>query len=200
MKLVLATHNDGKTVEMQHALSHLPVKVLTLKNFPQIEDIPETGASLLENAFIKAETVFKITGIPSLADDTGLEIKALGGEPGIFSARYAGEKASYEDNCNKVLAKLAQSGSSERSARFRTVIAFVSNNEKLHCEGSVEGEIIEDKIGTYGFGYDPIFFYPKLKKTFAELGKVEKNNVSHRGKALRNFCKIFEKRINHERY
>ena len=114
MKLVLATHNDGKTVEMQHALSHLPVKVLTLKNFPQIEDIPETGTSLLENAFIKAETVFKITGIPSLADDTGLEIKALGGEPGIFSARYAGEKASYEDNCNKVLTKLAQSGSSRK--------------------------------------------------------------------------------------
>ena len=98
------------------------------------------------------------------------------------------------------MTKLAQSGSSERSARFRTVIAFVSDNEKLHCEGSVDGEIIEDKIGTYGFGYDPIFFYPKLKKPFDELDKDEKNNVSHRGKALLNFCKIFEKRINHERY
>ena len=91
MKLVLATHNDGKTVEMQHALSYLPVEVLTLKHFPQIGDIPETGSTLLENAFIKAETVYRETGIPSLADDTGLEIKALGGEPGVFSARYAGE-------------------------------------------------------------------------------------------------------------
>ena len=146
MKLVLATHNDGKTVEMQHALSYLPVEVLTLKHFPQIGDIPETGSTLLENAFIKAETVYRETGIPSLADDTGLEIKALGGEPGVFSARYAGEQATFDDNCNKVLSKLTQAGTSDRSACFRTVIAFVNGAEKLHCEGSVDGEIIDKKI------------------------------------------------------
>ncbi len=198
MKLVLATHNDGKTIEMQHALSYLPVEVLTLKHFPQIGDIPETGSTLLENAFIKAETVYRETGIPSLADDTGLEIKALGGEPGVFSARYAGEQATFDDNCNKVLSKLTQTGTSDRSACFRTVIAFVNGAEKLHCEGSVDGEIIDKKIGNYGFGYDPIFYYPKMKKTFAELNKDEKNNVSHRGIALRNFCKILEKQLNHE--
>ena len=196
MKLVLATHNDGKILEMQYALSDIAVDVLTLKEFPNIGEIPETGSTLIENAFIKAETVFIETGISALADDTGLEVDALNGEPGVYSARYAGENASYLENCAKVLNKLDGTRIEDRTARFRTVMAFVGKNEKFHCEGSVDGLIIDKKIGKNGFGYDPIFYYPKLEKTFAELNKNEKNSISHRGIALRNFCKILEKQRN----
>jgi XTP/dITP diphosphohydrolase len=196
LKLVLATHNDGKILEMQYALSDIAVDVLTLKEFPNIGEIPETGSTLIENAFIKAETVFIETGISALADDTGLEIDALNGEPGVYSARYAGENASYLENCAKVLNKLDGTRIEDRTARFRTVMAFVGKNEKFHCEGSVDGLIIDKKIGKNGFGYDPIFYYPKLEKTFAELNKNEKNSISHRGIALRNFSKILEKQRN----
>ncbi len=193
MKLVLATHNDDKILEMQYALKDISVDVLTLRKFPHIGEIPETGSTLIENAFIKAETVFNETGIPTLADDTGLEIDALNGEPGVYSARYAGDYASYSENCTKVLNMLDGVTTENRTARFRTVMAYVGKNEKFHCEGSVKGLIIDKKIGKNGFGYDPIFYYPKLEKTFAELNKNEKNSISHRGKALRNFCQILEK-------
>lgn len=196
MKLVLATHNDGKILEMQYVLKDISVDVITLKDFPYIDEIPETGQTLLENAFIKAETVFNETGLPSLADDTGLEIDALGGEPGVYSARYAGENASYLDNCAKVLSKLDGVRPENRTARFRTIMAFVGKDKKFHCEGNVNGLIIDEMIGHNGFGYDPIFYYPKLEKTFAELKKDEKNSISHRGKALRNFCEILKKQRN----
>ena len=196
MKLVLATHNDGKILEMQYALKDISVDVITLKDFPHIDEIPETGQTLLENAFIKAKTVFNETGLPSLADDTGLEIDALSGEPGVYSARYAGENASYLDNCAKVLSKLDGVRPENRTARFRTIMAFVGKDKKFHCEGNVNGLIIDEMIGHNGFGYDPIFYYPKLEKTFAELKKDEKNSISHRGKALRNFCEILKKQRN----
>ena len=196
MKLVLATHNDGKILEMQYALKDTSVDVITLKDFPHIDEIPETGQTLLENAFIKAKTVFNETGLPSLADDTGLEIDALSGEPGVYSARYAGENASYLDNCAKVLSKLDGVRPEDRTARFRTIMAFVGKDKKFHCEGNVNGLIIDEMIGHNGFGYDPIFYYPKLEKTFAELKKDEKNSISHRGKALRNFCEILKKQRN----
>ena len=196
MKLVLATHNDGKILEMQYALKDISVDVITLKDFPYIDEIPETGQTLLENAFIKAKTVFNETGLPSLADDTGLEIDALSGEPGVYSARYAGENASYLDNCAKVLNKLDGVRPENRTARFRTIMAFVGKDKKFHCEGNVNGLIIDEMIGHNGFGYDPIFYYPKLEKTFAELKKDEKNSISHRGKALRNFCEILKKQRN----
>lgn len=196
MKLVLATHNDGKILEMQYALKNISVDVITLNDFPYIDEIPETGQTLLENAFIKAETVFNETGLPSLADDTGLEIDALSGEPGVYSARYAGENASYLDNCAKVLSKLDGVRPENRTARFRTIMAFVGKDKKFHCEGNVNGLIIDEMIGHNGFGYDPIFYYPKLEKTFAELKKDEKNSISHRGKALRNFCEILKKQRN----
>ena len=196
MKLVLATHNDGKILEMQYALKDISVDVITLKDFPYIDEIPETGQTLLENSFIKAKTVFNETGLPSLADDTGLEIDALSGEPGVYSARYAGENASYLDNCAKVLSKLDGVRPENRTARFRTIMAFVGKDKKFHCEGNVNGLIIDEMIGHNGFGYDPIFYYPKLEKTFAELKKDEKNSISHRGKALRNFCEILKKQRN----
>lgn len=195
MQIVLATHNRGKMEEMSAILGHLPVELLTLDAFPEIGDIPETGNTLKENAFIKAETVHRLTGLPALADDTGLEVDALNGAPGIYSARYAGADATFEDNYQKMLKELHGIPVEKRTARFRTVIAFVNGGEKEWVEGVAEGRIIEDKRGIGGFGYDPIFYYPPLRKTFAELDSVEKNSISHRGKALRNFCGILEKWI-----
>ena len=195
MQIVLATHNRGKMEEMAAILGHLPVELLTLDAFPEIGDIPETGNTLKENAFIKAETVHRLTGLPALADDTGLEVDALNGAPGIYSARYAGADATFDDNCQKMLKELHGIPVEKRTARFRTVIAFVNGGEKEWVEGVAEGRIIEEKRGIGGFGYDPIFYYPPLRKTFAELDSVEKNSISHRGKALSNFCGILEKCI-----
>ena len=195
MQIILATHNRGKMKEMSSILAHLPVKLLTLDDFPQIGEIPETGETLKENAFIKAETVHQKTGLPALADDTGLEVDALDGAPGVHSSRYDGETATFEDNCRKMLQEMDGIPSEERTARFHTVIAFVSDSGNEWTEGMVEGRILEKKQGDGGFGYDPLFYYPPLKKTFAELNSEQKNNISHRGKALRNFCQILEKRI-----
>lgn len=195
MQIVLATHNRGKMEEMAAILGHLPVELLTLDAFPEIGDIPETGNTLKENAFIKAETVHRLTGLSALADDTGLEVDAFNGAPGIYSARYAGADATFDDNCQKMLKELHGIPVEKRTARFRTVIAFVNGGEKEWVEGVAEGRIIEEKRGIGGFGYDPIFYYPPLRKTFAELDSVEKNSISHRGKALRNFCGILEKWI-----
>lgn len=195
MQIVLATHNRGKMEEMAAILGHLPVELITLDTFPEIGDIPETGNTLKENAFIKAETVHRLTGLPALADDTGLEVDALNGAPGIYSARYAGADATFDDNCQKMLKELHGIPVEKRTARFRTVIAFVNGGQKEWVEGVAEGRIIEEKRGIGGFGYDPIFYYPPLRKTFAELDSVEKNSISHRGKALRNFCGILEKWI-----
>ena len=195
MQIVLATHNRGKMEEMSAILGHLPFELLALDAFPEIGDIPETGNTLKENAFIKAETVHRLTGLPALADDTGLEVDALNGAPGIYSARYAGADATFDDNYQKMLKELHGIPVEKRTARFRTVIAFVNGGEKEWVEGVAEGRIIEEKRGIGGFGYDPIFYYPPLRKTFAELDSVEKNSISHRGKALRNFCGILEKWI-----
>ena len=195
MQIILATHNRGKMKEMSSILAHLPVTLLTLDDFPQIGEIPETGETLKENAFIKAETVHQKTGLPALADDTGLEVDALDGAPGVHSSRYDGETATFEDNCRKMMQEMDGIPAEERTARFHTVIAFVSDSGNEWTEGMVEGRILEKKRGDGGFGYDPLFYYPPLKKTFAELNSEQKNNISHRGKALRNFCQILEKRI-----
>ena len=181
--------------EIADILAHLPVELLTLDAYPNIGDITESGHTLKENAFIKAETVHRLTGLPALADDTGLEVDALGGAPGVYSARYAGENATFEDNCEKMLKEMDGLAKDQRTARFRTVIAFVKDYEKTWTEGVVEGVILDHKYGKGGFGFDPIFYYPPLKKTFAAMEKTEKNSVSHRGIALRNFCEILEKQL-----
>ena len=190
MQIVLATHNKGKMSEINNLLS-LSFEVLTLDHFPNIKEIPETGKTLKENAFIKARTVFEMTGLPSLADDTGLEVEALGGEPGVFSARYAGEQASYQDNCEKLLKNMMRVPKEDREAKFRTVIAYKDDNRELFCDGSVKGEIAQSPKGSFGFGYDSVFYYPPLEKTFAELSEEEKNSISHRGRALRKFLLLF---------
>ena len=190
MKLVLATRNNGKILEMQYALMGISVELSTLDDFPHINEIPETGKTLTENAFIKAETVYRETGISALADDTGLEIDALRGEPGVFSARYAGENASYHENCAKVLSELDGTKTNDRTARFRTVIAFVGKDKKFHCEGSVEGLITDKMVGKNGFGYDPIFIPKDKKKTFGEINSAQKYKIDHRSNAFKKIKKF----------
>ena len=129
MQIVLATHNKGKMSEINSLLSS-SYEVLTLDHFPDIKEIPETGKTLKENAFIKARTVFEMTGLPSLADDTGLEVESLGGDPGVYSARYAGEQASYQDNCEKLLKNMMRVTKENREAKFRTVIAYKDDNRE----------------------------------------------------------------------
>ena len=186
MKIVLATHNWDKCAEMEAIMKDMPIQLLTLNEFPGIEEIIEDGKTLEENALIKAKTVHKITHLPAIADDTGLEVDALGGQPGIYSARYAGENCSYSDNVNKLLKEMANIPPQKRSALFRTAIAYVDENMELTTEGVVEGVIIDVTKGIDGFGYDPVFYMPGMKKTYAEMSMNEKNQISHRGKAVKN--------------
>ena len=192
IKLVLATHNSHKQREMNTILSHLGIIIVGLDDFPQIGDIEETGSTLLENSLIKARTVHKITGLPALADDTGLEVDALDGAPGVFSARYAGNDSSYEDNVNKLLFELQDLPLEKRSARFKTVISFVDGNAELLSEGVIQGIITLSSRGAKGFGYDPVFQPNSYDKTFAEMGQNEKNLISHRAIALEKMKKILE--------
>ena len=193
--IVIATHNPDKKKEMVIALNDLGVNILSLGNFPEIGEIEETGSTLLENSLIKARTVFAKTGIPAIADDTGLEVDALNGAPGIYSARYAGINVSYEDNVRKLLFELSSVERSFRTARFRTVISYYSLNTELWTDGVIEGSITKSPIGEKGFGYDPVFKVLKTGKTFAEMTKKEKNKISHRGVALNKMCKLLKENL-----
>ena len=190
MKIVLATHNHDKEIELQHSLRGLGVDICLLSEYPDIGEIEETGTTLLENSLLKARTVHDRTGLPAIADDTGLEIDALDGAPGVYSARFAGPDATYEDNINKLLSVMEDVSDDMRSASFRTVISFVDEVQELWTEGFIEGRITEDPRGNMGFGYDPVFYIPRLEKTFAELSTTEKNKISHRGLALQKLRKI----------
>ena len=193
--IVIATHNPDKKKEIMIALHELGVNILFLDNFPEIGEIEETGSTLLENSLIKARTVSAITGIPAIADDTGLEVDALNGAPGIYSARYAGINVSYEDNVRKLLSEMSSTDMDSRTARFRTVVSFHSQNKELWAEGVIEGSITMGAIGTGGFGYDPVFRVEQTGKTFAEMTRREKNKISHRGVALKKMCKLLKENI-----
>ena len=193
--IVIATHNSDKKKEIMIALHELGVNILFLDNFPEIGEIEETGSTLLENSLIKARTVSAITGIPAIADDTGLEVDALNGAPGIYSARYAGINVSYEDNVRKLLSEMSSTDMDSRTARFRTVVSFHSQNKELWTEGVIEGSITMGAIGTGGFGYDPVFRVEQTGKTFAEMTRREKNKISHRGVALEKMCKLLKENI-----
>ena len=186
-KIVIATSNPHKLLEVKEILKDLPYQFVGLNEFPDIPEIEETGTTLLENSLIKAKTVFNLTGLPSIGDDTGLEVKCLNGAPGVLSARYAGENATSSNNLKKLLLDMQRIPIRERQARFRTIISFVTDSEEQWVEGIVEGIIIDEPRGSGGFGYDPIFYIPELKKTFAELSMAEKNKISHRGLALEKF-------------
>ena len=191
MEIILATHNLDKCKEMQVSFNDTNIKIFTLKNFPEIDDIVEDGDTLEANAFIKSRTVFNKTGIPTISDDTGLFISALNGEPGIFSARYSGENCSYMDNVNKVLIEMNNIDKPLRKATFKTVVTYVSKDLELVAEGSVKGIITKKPKGNKGFGYDPIFYVPELQKTFAEMDINEKQKISHRSRAIDNLQKLF---------
>ncbi len=184
-KIVLATHNLDKQAEMNTVLSDMGLDLLTLHEFPEIDEIEETGKTLIENSFIKARTVFNITGLPSLADDTGLEVDALNGAPGVFSSRYAGENVSYEDNVKKILDDLKDVPLEKRRAKFKTVISFVTSSTELSTEGFLEGLITTEQKGSNGFGYDPVFLVNDIGLTLAEISPNIKNEISHRAIALK---------------
>ncbi len=192
MEIILATHNLDKCKELQNSLSDSEIKILTLKDFPDISEIIEDGLSLEENAFIKSRTVFNITKIPTISDDTGLFVDALNGAPGIYSARYAGEKCSYTDNVNKLLFDMKNIDEKLRTASFKTIVTFVSHDLELVAEGSVKGIITRKTHGNKGFGYDPIFYVLNGNKTFAEMNVNEKQRCSHRGNAIANLKKLFK--------
>ena len=192
--LVLATGNPHKRQELLALLEDVGYRIRTMDEFPPIPEIIEDGDTCEANAIKKATILARHTGLLSLADDTGLEVDALNGRPGVYAARYAGEQATYEDNCQKLLQELEEVPREKRTARFRTVMALVDPSLQIEvAEGILEGVITAASQGTQGFGYDPVFFVPKLGCTLAELTAEQKNRISHRAQALER-AKIILKR------
>ncbi|MBN3038988.1 MAG: RdgB/HAM1 family non-canonical purine NTP pyrophosphatase [Candidatus Omnitrophica bacterium] len=185
-ELVIATKNPDKEREIKKLLKGLKVKVVSLKRYPKAPAVREGHRSFSENALRKAMAISKFTKRPALADDSGLEVDALGGRPGIRSSRYAGKDATYEDNYLKLLKALKGKKAKDRSAQFRCVVAFCDYPKILGTvEGIIRGKIAYAPVGKNGFGYDPVFTIPKYKKTFAQLSPKLKNQISHRAKALK---------------
>jgi len=190
--LVLATRNEGKTEEIRALLAEFPVDIKNLTDFGPTPAVEEDGETFEDNAVKKARFIAKILGFPALADDSGIMVEALGNGPGVRSARYAGEEATDEDNNTKLLRELENT--ENRNAAFACVIAVaVPWGPALIYEGRCEGVIANEQVGTKGFGYDPVFYYPPLQKTFAQLSTEEKNQVSHRGQALHQLRDEFDK-------
>ena len=190
MKLVFATNNLNKLSELQDLLP-ANIELLGLKDIGCNQELPETQNTLEGNAMQKAEFVFEHFGYNCFTDDTGLEVKALNNEPGVYSARYAGKDCSSNDNMQKVLLKLE--GENNRGAKFRTVIALIMNGKTLLFEGECKGEITKEKAGEKGFGYDPIFLAKGFDKTFAQMSKQEKGTISHRGIATRKLVEFLQR-------
>jgi XTP/dITP diphosphohydrolase len=188
-RLVFATKNPGKVVELRALLAGLPLEILSARDL-DLPDVVEDGDTFAANAAKKALEVSRATGLPALADDSGLEVDALGGAPGVISARYAGPEHDDDKNNQRLLRELAGLPPEERTARFRSVVALADAGgrlgaEVLTAEGSCEGVILDAPRGTGGFGYDPLFFAPELGCTFAEAGVGPKNDLSHRARAMR---------------
>jgi XTP/dITP diphosphohydrolase len=183
-KLLIATHNTGKLKEFAAFFAGTPFELVSLSDLGIDLDVEETGTTYAENATIKATTYAKLSSLPTLADDSGLEVDGLGGEPGVRSARYAGEDANNQDRIAFLLQKLNNVPKERWTARFRCVIALAWPDSPIELyEGQCEGIIIDRPRGAMGFGYDPVFFIPELSKTMAELPFNEKNRISHRGRA-----------------
>lgn len=190
--LVLATHNAGKIAEFRGLLADFDVEIRGLKDYGPIPPVEEDGETFEENAVKKARFTARVLGLPALADDSGLMVSALGGMPGVLSARYAAEDATDEANNLKLLK--AMEGIEDRSAAFACILAVsVPSGATLLYEGRCDGVIARDLIGTHGFGYDPLFFYPPLEKTFAQMSSEEKNRISHRGRAMAELREEFDK-------
>lgn len=185
-KLFIASKNSGKIKEIKAYLSELGIEIFSLLDMQSLNDIAEAGKTFEENAFIKAKALFDIVKLPVLADDSGLEVDPLNGEPGVYSARYAGPGASDSDNIRKLLDELKDVQSDSRTARFKCILVLYDGISKRSFEGACEGRIIDSIRGDEGFGYDPVFVPKGYEKTFAELGIKVKNELSHRAKALKS--------------
>tara|TARA_Y100000034_G_scaffold83066_1_gene99464 strand:+ start:1594 stop:2181 length:588 start_codon:yes stop_codon:yes gene_type:complete len=184
-QIVLATGNQGKVKELGAMLNELNIEVLAQSQF-DVPNVPETGTTFIENAIIKARHAARITGLPAIADDSGLEVDALNGAPGVYSARFAGDNANDQNNIDKLLAEMQ--GKTVRSARFWCVLVYMRHADDptpLVCQASWEGAITEDQQGREGFGYDPVFYVASEGCTSAQLTKEQKNALSHRGQALK---------------
>lgn len=189
--LVLATRNAGKTAEIRELLKDFPIEIRNLSDFGPIPEVEEDGTTFDENAYKKAHFAARVLGFPALADDSGLVVEALDGAPGVYSARYAGEKATDAERNAKLLGEMA--GQTNRAAAFECVISIaVPEGPALTYEARCEGQITEQAVGENGFGYDPVFFYPPLNKTFAQMTMAEKSRVSHRGRALHELQAEFD--------
>ncbi len=184
-ELVLATRNRNKVIELAALLADLGITIRTLDEFPDAPDVVEDGDSCEANAVKKARAIAEFTGLPAVADDTGLEVDALDGRPGVHAARYAGEDATYEDNCRKLLREMSGVPRQRRTARFLTVAAIALPSDGIRvAQGTLDGMIAEEASGTLGFGYDPVFLIPELGMTLAQLSADQKNKISHRAKAF----------------
>ncbi|WMJ79575.1 XTP/dITP diphosphatase [Clostridium sp. MB40-C1] len=186
-KLIVASNNEHKIMEIREILRDFPIEIVSLKEAGIYIDIDETGSTFMENAHIKASEIYnKVKDCMVMADDSGLMVEALGGEPGVYSARYSGEHGNDKKNNDKLLRKLKGMNVEEKKAKFVCAVELIfDNNNVINVQGEVLGYIIEEERGKDGFGYDPIFYVPQLKKTFAEMTSQEKNSISHRGKALK---------------
>ncbi len=196
MRLLIATHNRGKLIEYQEMLADLPLELVTLDDVDIRDDVAETGATFAENARVKAVEYARRSGLLTLADDSGLEVDALGGEPGVRSKRYAGENKSDPQRIAFLLDKLRASPRDQRAARFRCAIAIASpRGEVRECDGACEGVIEFAPRGTNGFGYDPVFLFPERGLTMAELSSKEKNRISHRARATEGAREILKELV-----
>jgi XTP/dITP diphosphohydrolase len=196
MNLVLATNNRDKVRELRHALDGLPVRILTRDDYPGLPEVVEDGATLEENSLKKARALCEATGLPAVADDTGLEVDALDGAPGVYSSRFAGPDVSYEENVRELLRRMKGVPKSKRTARFRCVIALVEpGGAEVLVDGVCEGTILDETRGAGGFGYDPVFLIPSRGRTFAELSVEEKNEISHRGLAMARMRRVLSERF-----
>jgi len=196
LDLVLATRNRHKGEELTALLGDLDLHIHTMEEFPDVPDVIEDGETCEANAIKKAQSISKATGLLTVADDTGLEVDALDGRPGVYAARYAGEHASYEDNWRKLLRELTGVPPHRRTARFVTVAAIVSPGETVQvATGHLDGLIAESPAGAQGFGYDPVFFVSQLGKTLAEISSADKNIISHRAKAFAQVRNLLQNRL-----
>ena len=185
MQIVLATRNQHKNQELVALLSGLDITIRTLDDFPEAPEVVEDGDTCEANAMKKAVEIARYTGLPAVADDTGLEVDALNGRPGAFAARYAGEHATYEDNCRKLLQELHGVSPAQRGARFVTVAAIAFPGGKtMSAKGVLNGVIAESATGSHGFGYDPVFILPEYGQTLGQLPPEVKNQISHRARAF----------------
>ncbi len=195
LTVVLATRNKDKIREIKQILRGLNIDVLTLDQFPDVPEVIEDGETIEANALKKAKAVSDATQLVTLADDTGLEVDYLNGQPGVYSSRFAGERATYDDNCKKLLGLMKGVANEQRTARFRCVMAIVGPGIEKLVERTCEGFIINKKRGKQGFGYDPVFYVPDYDQTFAEMSLTLKNKISHRGRALKQARKILQQMI-----